>query len=623
VGQYRTTTPTPPPAAQASPSPSPATVENIAGEYKFNCNKAMFGELYGETLAPTRCADNRIYLSLQCQMYRDNVSIPEKYTLSVGHNDVQQVLVYFGRVPSFIAIETSTRFAEVACKRIGKEVLVPQSPDPKKRYIILALASAFKVDSEASQELTHLVTCISPWARINVLTAEAARKLISDAELEVNQKELCYGKKPKPEGPAQTILIYQPGGKSGGIPVTSEDVACLAEGTYLNDIIIDFYLKYIYESILSPQERQKTYIFNSYFYKRLTQKQGTKFSPEQMHGLVKKWTRNVDIFEKDFIVIPVNEHCHWYLVVVCFPGGNFISEEELSEKEEEEEEDESADFVKETKSSDEENDAAARSTNGNVAASSSDTATTNAAADSNPPTVSSSTESALSNVESNASLSSTPSDNSLPSASSLSSSSSSSSSSNTSTPSSGTDITKTAHTPSDQPLPPSAMETNATNSEPLLSTDTIKSEVATTTTSTTTTTKEKVQYKQANDADDFVRPCILIFDSLVGSGHSRVFTNLRHYLTQEWLLRKPNKPARLFDKSNMKGCYPKIPRQNNDCDCGAFLLQYVESFFTHPIKSFRIPVHLESWFTLEYVSKKRESITNLIQELAAANSEKK
>ncbi len=38
------------------------------------------------------------------------------------------------------------------------------------------------------------------------------------------------------------------------------------------------------------------------------------------HERVQKWTKNVDLFEKDFIVIPINEHAHWYMAIVCFPG---------------------------------------------------------------------------------------------------------------------------------------------------------------------------------------------------------------------------------------------------------------------------------------------------------------
>ena len=35
---------------------------------------------------------------------------------------------------------------------------------------------------------------------------------------------------------------------------------------------------------------------------------------------MKKWTRGVDIFSKDFVFIPIVEASHWYLAVVCFSG---------------------------------------------------------------------------------------------------------------------------------------------------------------------------------------------------------------------------------------------------------------------------------------------------------------
>ena len=30
---------------------------------------------------------------------------------------------------------------------------------------------------------------------------------------------------------------------------------------------------------------------------------------DRMHSQVRTWTKNVDIFEKDFVVVPINERC--------------------------------------------------------------------------------------------------------------------------------------------------------------------------------------------------------------------------------------------------------------------------------------------------------------------------
>ena len=39
------------------------------------------------------------------------------------------------------------------------------------------------------------------------------------------------------------LIVYPPPPQPGGITVTSEDIPCLTEGEFLNDVIIDFYLK--------------------------------------------------------------------------------------------------------------------------------------------------------------------------------------------------------------------------------------------------------------------------------------------------------------------------------------------------------------------------------------------
>ena len=32
---------------------------------------------------------------------------------------------------------------------------------------------------------------------------------------------------------------------------------------------------------------------------------------------MRKWTAHVDLFSKDFIVLPVNQSLHWSLVIMC------------------------------------------------------------------------------------------------------------------------------------------------------------------------------------------------------------------------------------------------------------------------------------------------------------------
>lgn len=30
----------------------------------------------------------------------------------------------------------------------------------------------------------------------------------------------------------------------------------------------------------------------------------------------------MNLFEKDFVIVPINENAHWFLAIICFPGVN-------------------------------------------------------------------------------------------------------------------------------------------------------------------------------------------------------------------------------------------------------------------------------------------------------------
>eukprot|EP00092_Neocalanus_flemingeri_P016495 GFUD01017849.1.p1 GENE.GFUD01017849.1~~GFUD01017849.1.p1 ORF type:complete len:1547 (+),score=557.86 GFUD01017849.1:282-4922(+) len=128
---------------------------------------------------------------------------------------------------------------------------------------------------------------------------------------------------------------YPPDG-AGNVSVTNEDYNCLEAEQFLNDVIIDFYLKFLQHGRFSSikEVMDRTHIFTTYFYKRLTTRPSNnnkvKAHPiednpnlsaaEKRYERVKKWTKKVNLFEKDFIVVPINEHAHWFVCVICFPG---------------------------------------------------------------------------------------------------------------------------------------------------------------------------------------------------------------------------------------------------------------------------------------------------------------
>lgn len=133
--------------------------------------------------------------------------------------------------------------------------------------------------------------------------------------------------KDSPTDNIRQILIYPPG--TGGISINTEDYMCLAIDQYLNDVIIDFFLKYLLAEQLSDEQRDRTHVFSTFFYKRLTTMTTARrvggdtakmTASQKRHARVKNWTKSVNLFDKDFVIIPINEQSHWFLAIVCYPA---------------------------------------------------------------------------------------------------------------------------------------------------------------------------------------------------------------------------------------------------------------------------------------------------------------
>ncbi|KAI1076289.1 cysteine proteinase [Whalleya microplaca] len=109
-------------------------------------------------------------------------------------------------------------------------------------------------------------------------------------------------------------LVYPPNGKSRAI-VDKNDIPRLDEGQFLNDNLIIFYLRYLQHSLEAdrPDLAQRIYFQNTFFYDRLKpEKSGQGIS----YDSVKAWTSKVDLFTKDYIIVPINEYTHWYVAII-------------------------------------------------------------------------------------------------------------------------------------------------------------------------------------------------------------------------------------------------------------------------------------------------------------------
>jgi hypothetical protein len=116
--------------------------------------------------------------------------------------------------------------------------------------------------------------------------------------------------------------------------VDKRDIERLDEGEYLNDNLIAFYLRYLQDKA----EKERPDVFKRVFF------MNTFFYPRLIQGkgrknidydAVKRWTSKVNVFSYDYVVVPVNENNHWYVAIICNVPKLLIPPEEKISKENE------------------------------------------------------------------------------------------------------------------------------------------------------------------------------------------------------------------------------------------------------------------------------------------------
>ena len=95
--------------------------------------------------------------------------------------------------------------------------------------------------------------------------------------------------------------------------ITNQDFKCLYNNDWINDTIIDFFIKYFVAESIDNNivKEQEVCIMSSFFYTKLVSK------PENYYGNVKKWVQNSNLLQKKYIVVPVNTSFHWFGCIIA------------------------------------------------------------------------------------------------------------------------------------------------------------------------------------------------------------------------------------------------------------------------------------------------------------------
>lgn len=120
----------------------------------------------------------------------------------------------------------------------------------------------------------------------------------------------------------KTLFEYPQDGSTarGTITFTQHDLNKLRPPQYLNDTVISFFMQYHLDNHVAQDIKDKVHIFSSFFFAKLQAIRTKNIDNyEESFKCISKWLKGIEIFNKDFLVMPVCERDHWLLVILCYP----------------------------------------------------------------------------------------------------------------------------------------------------------------------------------------------------------------------------------------------------------------------------------------------------------------
>jgi sentrin-specific protease 1 len=99
------------------------------------------------------------------------------------------------------------------------------------------------------------------------------------------------------------------------IPIKRHDIRSLIDGEWLNDEIINFYGQLIMERSANTSNKYPSiYFFNTFFFSTLR---------DIGYRGVRRWTKKVNLFQYDYVIIPIHLGYHWVCSAINFKKKRF------------------------------------------------------------------------------------------------------------------------------------------------------------------------------------------------------------------------------------------------------------------------------------------------------------
>ncbi|KAJ2787196.1 hypothetical protein GGI15_000916 [Coemansia interrupta] len=396
----------------------------------------------------------------------------------------------------------------------------------------------------------------------------------------------------------QTCLFEYPPGGHKRISVTGSDICRLFPREFLNDTTIEFYMRYISEGLRQndPELYEQCYFFNTFFYRKLVhlKKASAKkeTEPEYLYENMKKWTSSARLFDRKYIFVPINENIHWYLAIITNPVLMFDTNG-----------DSGSGGDKDNTDTTEPVSAAPAAPNGDMAG---EGTLDIASLEQNDTSV------LIDDLTTDKAVSDTASHMATNAIDVLSDTEIALSDDNKDTA-----VSENADGPAHSPEFPSAngvIDLLTPQPKRVPSGDMKPATVS------LEFKGKKIDIAESRYVGSRDKASILVLDSLGGS-HGNAIGLIRSYMIGEARSRSQH-----ILPNTARGKYVKVPLQGNMCDCGVFLLNYIEEFLKMPNDIVELAMNgvgLRCWFEPALMKDKRKDILRLASILADEYSREK
>ena len=242
----------------------------------------------------------------------DNILSEEEKKKSCQSDTLESILKKFGireTVPQ--KNETAERLAEKTAQLLKVSAEFKKNYDLKKKEVN---ESHQKRISDLLKK-TEIVVDVSPDEESSSEESEDEEiRNLSDGEMNIYRDSVKgYGGRSLVEKFNYTITV--------------KDISTLKGLNWLNDEVINFYFELLKERSNNNENLPSIHIMNTYFYSKYL---------EKGYKSVRRWTKRVNIFEKQLMFIPCHMNgVHWTLCVVDFRQKNIVYYDSMGAKKKE------------------------------------------------------------------------------------------------------------------------------------------------------------------------------------------------------------------------------------------------------------------------------------------------